>query len=207
MTGVSRWNKAKTPSGADGWNLTPDVGTALDSANVVVPVATQAERDGLTPPGGKYPGMVVARTDLSGVPLDVYDGAQWVPGIISTIWSNNANLVTTAGGGPGALTLDTTNSQNPSFITSPAAGKIQVVLAGVYSITWHASGLGGTTGYMAVKNSPGTGTYVLTNYPSSGEQSVTIPNLYLAAGAVISLVMGPSSNVTIASTVRVTKVS
>jgi len=194
-------------AGADGWSLTPNIGTALDSANVIVPVATKAERDGLTPPLGKYAGMVAARTDLSGVPLDVYDGSRWIPGIISTIWTNTSNAVTTAGGGPGVLTLDTANSQNPEFITSPGAGQIQVVLGGVYSITWHASSLAGTSGYMAVKNAPGTGTYALTNYPASGEQSVSIPNLYLGAGAVISLTMGPSANVTIGSTIRVTKVS
>jgi|GEM_PF-2739489 len=207
MTGVSRWNKSTTMAGADGWSLAPNVGTALDSANVIVPVATKAERDGLTPPLGKYAGMVAARTDLSGVPLDVYDGSQWIPGIISTIWTNASTLVPTSGGGPGVLTLDTANSQNPEFVTSPAAGQIQVVLGGVYSITWHASSLAGTSGYMSVKNSAGTGTYVLTNYPAAGEQSVSIPNLYLAPGAVITFVMGPSANVTIGSTIRVTKVS
>jgi len=207
MTGVTRWNKSTTMAGSDGWSLTPNIGTALDSANVIVPVATKAERDGLTPPLGKYAGMVAARTDLSGVPLDVYDGTQWIPGIISTIWTNSSSAVTTAGGGPGTLTLDTANSQNPEFVTSPAAGQIQVVLGGVYSITWHASSLASTSGYMSVKNQAGTGTYVLTNYPAAGEQSVSIPNLYLAAGAVITFVMGPSANVTIGSTIRVTKVS
>ena len=204
---VTLWNKIKSLAGATGWSLIPDLIAALSGANVVVPVASKAERDGLTPPLGKYAGMVVARTDLSGVPLDVYDGIQWIPGIISTIWTNPSNPVTTAGGGPGTLTLDTVNSHNPEFITSPGAGQIQVVLAGVYSITWHANSLAGTSGYMSVKNAPGTGTYVLDNYGPSGEQSVSIPNLYLAAGAVVTFVMGPSANVTIGSTIRVTKVS
>jgi hypothetical protein len=79
MTGVIRWNKAKTQAGSDGWNLTTDIGTALDTANVIVPVATQAERDGLTPPStGKYAGMVVARTDIAGIPLEKYDGSAWI---------------------------------------------------------------------------------------------------------------------------------
>lgn len=77
MTGILRWNKTKTPAGPDGWNLTPDLGTALDAANVVVPVATQSERDALAPPGGKYAGMVVSRTDLPGAPLERWDGAAW----------------------------------------------------------------------------------------------------------------------------------
>jgi hypothetical protein len=77
MTGVTRWNKAVTLAGGDGWLLTPNIGTALDTSNVIVPVATQAERDGLTPPGGKYAGMTVARTDIVTAPLERYDGTKW----------------------------------------------------------------------------------------------------------------------------------
>ena len=127
-------------------------------------------------------------------------------GVISTIWTNSSNAVTTAGGGPGTLTLDSANSQNPSSITSPGAGQIQVARGGVYAITWHASSLASTSGYMSVKNQAGTGTYALINYPAAGEQTVSIPNLYLAAGAVITFVMGPSANVTIGSTIRVSKI-
>lgn len=77
MPGITRWNKTTTPAGSDGWNLTPDIGKALDTANVIVPVATDAERDGLTPPGGKYPGLAVSRTDLPGCPLQIWTGARW----------------------------------------------------------------------------------------------------------------------------------
>ena len=100
MTGVIRWNKAKTPAGSDGWNLTTDVGAALDSANVIVPVATQAERDGLTPPiTGKYAGMVVARTDIAGIPLEVWDGAAWnrQPVVTTSPITNDGNWVITGG--------------------------------------------------------------------------------------------------------------
>lgn len=104
MTGIARWNKAKTPAGADGWNLTPDIGTALDSANVVVPVGSQAERDALTPPLGKYAGMVVSRTDLAGSPLEVWDGARWWGTTIQTLAPNTANF-TNPPAGYGPLTL------------------------------------------------------------------------------------------------------
>jgi hypothetical protein len=100
MTGVIRWNKAKTPAGSDGWNLTPDIGTALDSANVIVPVATQTERDGLTPPiTGKYAGMVVARTDIAGIPLEKWDGAAWIrqPIVDTSPITNDGNWVITGG--------------------------------------------------------------------------------------------------------------
>jgi len=85
MTGVIRWNKSKTPAGADGWNLTTDIGTALDTANVIVPVATDAERNALTPPvTGKYAGMVVARTDVARIPLEKWDGSAWIRDAVMT---------------------------------------------------------------------------------------------------------------------------
>ena len=84
MTGVTRWNKTISKAGADGWNLTTDDGKGLDSANVIVPVATQAERDGLTPPTGKYAGMIAGRNDIPGA-LDIYDGAAWARNSATTI--------------------------------------------------------------------------------------------------------------------------
>lgn len=132
MTGVIRWNKSKTPAGADGWNLTTDLGTALDTANVIVPVATQAERDGLTPPvTGKYAGMVVARTDIAGMPLEKWDGSAWIrepvvdTGEVTTdgFWTISGGLTRTVLSGrkqvtatlqmtrtTGSITINTTDS-------------------------------------------------------------------------------------------------
>jgi len=107
MTGIVRWNKSKTPGGADGWSLTPDIGTALDTANVIVPVGTQTERDGLTPPvTGKYAGMVVSRTDQAGSPLEIWDGARWWGTFIQVLALTTANFTNTpAGYGPLTLTV------------------------------------------------------------------------------------------------------
>jgi len=100
MTGIVRWNKTISKAGADGWNLTTDDGRGLDSANVIVPVATQAERDGLTPPTtGKYAGMVVARTDVAGMPLEKWDGAAWnrEPVLSTSPITNDGNWTITGG--------------------------------------------------------------------------------------------------------------
>lgn len=196
----TRDNGATVPTNSDPYNLTDDLAGMADSLSVITPVANAAARDLLI----KFVGRTVRRLDVSGS-LEWWDGTQWIPNLISTIWTNSSNAVTTAGGGPGALTLDVVNSQNPSFITSPGPGQLQVALAGEYSFTWHASSLAGTSGYMSVKNQPATGTYVLVNYPAAGEQSVGIANLYLAAGAIVTFVMGPSANVTIGSTIRASK--
>lgn len=83
MVSITTWNKGKAPAGTSGWNLTPDVRAALESMNVIVPVADQAERDGLTPPLGKYVGMAVTREDLGGL-IQVWDGAAWKSPTAST---------------------------------------------------------------------------------------------------------------------------
>jgi hypothetical protein len=77
MTGVTTWNKSTAPAGADGWNLTTDVRKAIETSNFPVTVSTVAERDGLTPPAGKYAGMQVIRTDLPGCPVETWDGSAW----------------------------------------------------------------------------------------------------------------------------------
>ena len=59
-------NKATVPAGSDAWNLTADIKKALETARIIVPVASQAERDGLAPlfPGGVLPvPTMVWRTD------------------------------------------------------------------------------------------------------------------------------------------------
>lgn len=201
-------NKVTVPVGSDGWNLTAHIKQAFESSKIIIPIGSDAERGTLPSlfPGGVLPNPTrIYRTDKRWD--ETWDGTQWIPSQISTIWTNASTTITTAGGRPGALTLDTANSQNPSFITSPATGRLQVALAGVYAISWHANSLAGTSGYMSIKNQTETGTYQLINYPASGEQSVNIPNLYLGAGAQVAFVMGPSATVTIGSTIRMTKVA
>ena len=78
MTGTTTYNKATVPAGADGWNLLPGIRTAIESANVPVPVASKAERDALAPPGGKFPGLTVVRTDTPDLRRDVYSGSAFV---------------------------------------------------------------------------------------------------------------------------------
>lgn len=98
MTGVVRWNKTTTPAGSDGWNLTPNIGTALDTANVVIPCSL-AERDALAPPTGMYPGIVVIRTDVAGLPLEKWNGTAWVRQAVvdSAAVVNDGNWTITGG--------------------------------------------------------------------------------------------------------------
>lgn len=140
MTGVTRWNKTKTMAGSDGWNLTTDTGTALDSANVVVPVANATERDALTPPLGKYVGMAVTRADLGGI-IEVWNGSAWlsvanrfnVPGVpagqIPFIQSAEVSAVIGTGSA-GAITFPTAfpSALRSLIITDATAGANGIVV-------------------------------------------------------------------------------
>lgn len=68
----TRPNKTKVPVNSDAYNLAPDLAAFADSANVVIPVNSQAERDGLTPTGG----MAVSRLDRNG-DLEIWTGSAW----------------------------------------------------------------------------------------------------------------------------------
>jgi hypothetical protein len=65
-------NGITTPINADAYNLTADLATMGNSANVVVTVANQAARDALTLTAG----LTVCRRDL-GWALEIYDGTTW----------------------------------------------------------------------------------------------------------------------------------
>ncbi|QDG65853.1 hypothetical protein NIBR502772_06145 [Pseudarthrobacter sp. NIBRBAC000502772] len=173
------------------------------AAGAIQPVWSLAERDALV----QYSSLTVRRMDVAGFPLEVSDGTAWKATPISAIYTAPALNISTAGGGPGPLTLDAANSQNPGTITSPASGQIQVADSGVYAFNMHCQFAPNVSGYLAVKNQAGTGTYALTNFPAGGEQSIGLPNLYLAAGAVVSFVIAPSALTATTTTIRITKIA
>jgi hypothetical protein len=72
------WQGITVPAGTDNWNLVPDVKKLVELGFYVIPVGSQASRDGLTPPGGKYAGMAVIRTDLPGQPIETWNGSKWL---------------------------------------------------------------------------------------------------------------------------------
>lgn len=73
-------NGIATPINSDAYNLTADLATFGNSANVVIPVANQTVRDALTP----YAGMCVSRLDLAGAPIQTYDGSAWNNAIVNS---------------------------------------------------------------------------------------------------------------------------
>lgn len=65
-------NGVQTPINSDAYNLTADLATMGNSANVIITVANQTARDALT----LYAGLCVCRLDL-GWALEIYDGTAW----------------------------------------------------------------------------------------------------------------------------------
>lgn len=192
MTGVIRWNKAKTPAGTDGWLLTPNLGTALDTANLVVPVGSASERNGLTPPSGKYAGMVAARQDLGGL-LEVLDPdlTTWTRGIQHSEFTGSTAPNSGASWGPGPLTRDTGQDRNGGVFTSPANDKIAFPAVGLYVVRARVQMSVNATGttWVAITNDSNTFTY--TSYdiqPGNATGPVSIPNFYAVAGQNLRIV-------------------
>ena len=75
------WNGPTLPTSGDGWNLINHIQTALNTANLNITVSSQVQRDGLAAlaPGGVLPvGTTVIRSDLTGLPEEVWTGSSWV---------------------------------------------------------------------------------------------------------------------------------
>lgn len=80
------WNKITTAVGSDGWNPVLHMKGVADTADVLVHVSSEAERDGLAAlaPGGVLPiPTTVVRTDLPSCPTETWNGSAWVRVIAS----------------------------------------------------------------------------------------------------------------------------
>ena len=217
MTVVTTWNKGKTPATTNGWLLVPDVRAAVESLNVVVPVADQAERDGITPPLGTYVGMAVTRADLDGL-IEIWDGTEWLsphkrlhaeytgPAFTTTA-ATGTNFSNGTGGTPfvevGSKTF------NNDFVQPDVGGRLKILTTGVYSLS----------GIILPTTVPASFSINITDVTASTrlgciggvgygdkEQSTSAPNVYLAANTVIEFNLVTSNAVTLGSRVRVTKI-
>lgn len=68
-------NKTTVPVNSDPYALTADIKTAIEGLNAPIPVADEAERDGLPLP---FEGMQVVRLDAEGM-IETYLGGDWQP--------------------------------------------------------------------------------------------------------------------------------
>lgn len=181
----TRPNKVQVPVNSDGYNLTQDLAKLGDTANVVIPVASQAERDALT----KAVGLCVTRGDLNGL-VEVCDGTNW----FSSVKRRHAEFTGTSDGNTTAgaawqfstLTRDGSNSFNDGFVSASASkSRLTFAEAGVYLIHVKVAATANPgVSYTSIKNSADTYVHA-DNTNGNGTDwgiSATAGGVYIAAG-------------------------
>lgn len=204
----TRPNKGVAPVNSDAYNLTPDLASLVDSLNVVIPVASQAERDALT----KKAGLCVIRTDLFGLPIERCDGTNWWNTQHSEWTFNQSGVPSGTVWGTNTLTVDSANSTDTTFVTCPGADLLNIRDAGTYAIDLVGIWGTGTTGraFTQISDSGATNIYARSS-ASVGENnlSTSLANFRCAANTTIKLatyLTFASGTTTWAGRVRVTRI-
>lgn len=186
-------NRATVPAGNDPWNLVPDLKKAVETAGLIIPVSSSADRDAL-PAAVKKAGCVVARTDLPGV-TEIYDGSKWWkhggPMHARFTGSTVPDIPTTAPTwGPGGLTYDPSQSINGGFATAPSNDYLALP-AGVYDVLWRFKMSTASTGatWGSISNASRSIEYSSVDVPSGGGAGTVIASsLYLPTAQNIRFV-------------------
>lgn len=191
MAGQTTWNKATTEAGTDPWNLVADSKKGLETLNAIVPVATAAERDGLTPPGGKYAAMIVDRTDTGH--YERYDGANWRVAVATRLGLNRQAAVTTAGAAYATIcTVTATHAGGPAEVTytgvlvngnsgANRTADVQILRDGTA-----VSGITYNLPYIAGVNVPTAVVFMFDATAAAGSHTWELQTRGSAAGAVIN---------------------
>ena len=206
----TRPNKVTVPVNSDAWNLANDLATLGDTANVVIPVANQTERDALT----KKLGLAVSRADLNGL-IEVCDGTTWrsPTKIRHAEWLNNGSFTVNANASwdIGALTASANTFNNTfSNATGTLSGQVNITETGVYAIHMRIvpssdPGLSHST----LVSSSGTTYAEAVNQGGTGnglwEWDTYLSNKYIVAGDKIRGTLRTSNATTISASMTITK--
>jgi hypothetical protein len=170
------------------------------TTNAIIPVSTQAQRDGLT---DKFPGMTIRRLDLGG-DLQWWNGSAWVETPHAEFTTSN-----TAGNeiwGMGVFNRDAAITTDDTFVTIAGTDILRVRDAGVYAITVMVSFAVPIEGlaWLSVD-----GSYTVPMQAGLQNFIDTRPNVRLGAGADIHplLSKGSGANKAFTSRTRVTRVA
>lgn len=182
-----RQNKVVVPINSDAYNLTGDLAAMADAANVVIPVASQSERDALT----KKAGLCVVRTDLPNLPVERCDGTNWIgTAQHAEFTSGSINIPANTLYGPGVYTADTGQTINGGFVTPDIADCLSITQAGLYQISFRVTG--GTaipSGWLEIHSKDDATVYygnTIAGAGTGGSGGVSV-NLYFPAPAIIRL--------------------
>ena len=122
-------NGIEVPTNSDTYNLTADLAKMGRTANVIIPTHSQAERDALT----KTIGMAVTRLDITGAPIQIWDGTNWNHQGRPLRTSFNNNSMTNAGGTTSRLIADLGLTAKPYARVMTVSGQIGVSCGSVTS--------------------------------------------------------------------------
>lgn len=200
--------KATIPVGSDGWNPVVHIKQAVDTTRSIIPIGSASERTALpgTFPGGVLPvPTFISRTDQAYM-VETWNGTAWMtkPHAEFTSATNTASSGTAWG--MGTFTRDTGNSTDNAFVTISTTDQLQVRDAGLYSITML---IAFTTPISGISWLAVDGSYTTTMGGGLQTFAATLPNVKLAAGAIIKPLLshGSGADRTFTGRVRVTRVA
>ena len=187
----------------------PASGGGSPSVTWVAPHAVAA--GGLLPlpdssfPASPHVGQQVYRQDLK-LPL-VWDGAIWA-GAWHTEFTGSASAPAGTNWGPGALTVDSSQSHAGSPIVTTANDTVTLPGAGVYAISCRVNISAAASGLTYVSLQNGSGFEFTSIDVTAGNSSITLtmPNLRMTAAGVVKFVFRGGTAATWVSRIRVTKV-
>lgn len=205
------FNGVEVFTNGDDYNLSEDAAHAFETANVIITIHTEDQRDGLADlaPGGVLPvPTFIYRTDLNR--RETWNGVEWLGDVrhaeinypLQTGVPNNTPW------GPGVGTIVPERSLYSGFATMPENDKIEVSHAGIYAISWYTviSGFDGAPVFFAVNRGD---TRIYGEQKASGfEFTTNVPNVHMNAGERFKLIMVQTSgtNKDMTHRVRVTRV-
>ena len=206
-------NKATVPVGSDGWNPVVHIKQAVETTRSIIPVANEAERDGLaaTFPGGVLPIPSYANRADNGNVIEKWDGTKWISRPHIEFSFSQGSIPDATLWGPGTLTLDTgAVTTDQSLATSPG-GDLLKLNKGTYAISFSGGVNRVSTGTSWFQIRPGDDSDVYAH--GTGAEvwcSVSIPNVRIAADNTqirLRLKWTSGGSITVSGRVRITRIS
>lgn len=205
------FNGVKVPTNGDPYNLLDDLAAAFETANVIIQISSETQRDGLPAlaPDGVLPvPTFIYRTDLNR--RETWNGVEWLGDVrhAEINYPKQTGVPNNIPWGPGTGTIDLSRSLYSGFATMPGPDLIEVSHTGEYAISWYTvvSGTVSTPVFFAVNRGD---TRIYGEQKASGfEFTTNVPNIQMNAGERFKLIMVQTSGSdrTMSHSVRVTRV-
>jgi plastocyanin len=205
------YNGIVVPTNGDAYNLTADLATMGQSGITPIPVASVSARNALAAaaPGGVLPvGSQVIRKDQS-MFVETWDGTTWKAGG-HVEWVHAGSVVPNVTvWGVGALTQDSTQTNDTAFITHPASDQLKFRDAGTYAIAFTAKASASSAGRSFVEFQSGGSAVIRTVMTGEDRGAACIPNYRAAANEILSFDVYQTSggNLTYDFRIRITRVA